>query len=52
MRPLIRVLVLISTCTLAAGPAAARDYLVDTTDDNPALNGCDDATPGDCSLRH
>lgn len=51
MRPLIRVLVLISTCALTAGPAAARDYLVDTTADNPALNGCDDATPGDCSLR-
>ena len=55
MRPHIRVLVLTAILALGAGllarPAAARDYAVDTTADNPALATCDDATPGDCSLR-
>lgn len=40
-------------CASGALPraAAARDYLVDTTTDDPALATCADATPGDCSLR-
>jgi len=35
----------------AAGEAPARDYVVDTQADDPALSACDDQVAGDCSLR-
>ena len=47
--PLFACITLAALAT--AAPAAAATFRVDRTDDAPTTSDCDDATPGDCSLR-